>query len=72
MSRFDEDLVFADPNKPPASAGSLLSHLGVFGEPRDVQRAAVAAWLAEHPMPSDFVRRGLVRMGALDGEHRAA
>lgn len=62
----------ADEAGPPRSAGGLLSDLGVFGKPRDVQRAAVAAWLAEHPMPSDFVRRGLERMGVLGDEHRAA
>lgn len=71
MSRFDDDLVFADDQEPPRSAGSLLSMLGVLGEPRDVQRAAVATWLRDHPMPSAFVCRGLRRMGVLD-EHRAA
>ena len=72
MSRFDDDLVFAEPGELPHSAGGLLSDLGVFGKPRDIQRLAVAEWLRHNPMPSDFVRRGLERKGLVDARHRAA
>ena len=57
---------------PPTSAGGLLADLGVFGKPREVQRVAVAEWLRENPMPSDFVRWGLERKGLLAARDRAA
>lgn len=72
MSRFNEDLVLAKPGEPPHSAGGLLNDLGVFGAPRDVQRAAVAEWLRHNPMPSDFVRRGLELKGLIPASRRVA
>jgi hypothetical protein len=72
MSRFDEDLVVSTPGTPPRVAHQLLVQLGVRGKPRDVQRAAVAEWLRHNPMPSDFVRDGLERMGLIDPHSRAA
>lgn len=72
MSRFDDDLMLAKPGDAPPTAHSLVSMLGVLGEPPDVQRTAVAAWLERNPMPSDFVRRGLERKGLIDADDRAA
>jgi hypothetical protein len=48
MSRFTDDFPFfgAPPNGPPATANILLSRLGVSFAPNEIQREAVAQWLA--------------------------
>lgn len=67
MNKFIDDVrvVFTDELGPPRTPGQLLSRLHLHGQPREVQRAAVAKWL-ESNEPADVMSMGLEIYGLVD------